>query len=105
MVDVPKLPQRDRLVLSQLSGVAGRYGNGADRDRPRDAAIAAVRAVTTDPRLLGIQAGVAMADSYGISGATVELLAAAGADMAVAAEHGAEVRARLEAQGTRYDRD
>ncbi|OKI47243.1 hypothetical protein [Micromonospora sp. CB01531] len=103
MVHVPSLPAADRLVLAELSGVAGRYGNGTDRDRPRDEAIAAVHKVTTDPRLLGVQAGVAMADPHGISGPTVELLEAAGADMTVAAEHAAEVRERLEAQGTRYD--
>lgn len=84
--------------------VAGRYGNGTGRDAPRAEAIAAVREVTTDPRLLGIQAGVAMADPTGVSGPTVELLEAAGADMQVAAEHAAEVRERFEQQGIRYDR-
>lgn len=62
-------------------------------------------AVTTDSTLLGIQAGVAMADPVGISSPTVELLKAAGADMHVAEQHAAEVRARLESQGTRYDLD
>lgn len=94
MVHVPSLPQRDRLILAELSGVAGRYGTGHDR-APRAEAIAAVHQVTTDPQLLGIQAGVAMADPHQISGRTVELLQAAGADMQVAAEHAAEVRARL----------
>lgn len=102
MVHIPSLPARDRLVLAGLSGVAGRYGIGSDRDAPRDQAVAAVHEVTTDARLLGIQAGGAMADPRGISGPIVELLEAAGADMAVAAEHAAEVRARLERQGTRY---
>lgn len=105
VVQVPRLPQRQRIVLAELSGVAGRYGNGSDRDRPRDEAVAAVRAVTTDPVLLGIQAGVALADPHGISGPTVELLKAAGADMQVAAEHAAEVRARLERQGARYENE
>jgi hypothetical protein len=104
VVHVPSLPQPQRIVLAELSGVAGRYGNGSDRDRPRDEALAAVRSVTTDARLLGIQAGVAMADPHGISGPTVELLKAAGADMQVAVEHAAEVRARMESQGTRYDK-
>ncbi|OKI52845.1 hypothetical protein [Micromonospora sp. CB01531] len=103
MVQVSKLPQRQRLVLAELSGVAGRYGNGVDRDAPREVAIASVRRVTSDPQLLGIQAGVALADPQGISGPTVELLRAAGADMAVAEAHAAEVRARLESQGIRYD--
>jgi hypothetical protein len=103
VVHVPSLPQPQRIVRAELPGVAGRYGNGSDRDRPRDEALAAVRAVTTDARLLGIQAGVAMDDPHGISGPTVELLKAAGADMQVAAEHAAEVRARLESQGARYD--
>ncbi|WP_319460099.1 hypothetical protein [Micromonospora sp. RTP1Z1] len=105
MVQVSKLPQAQRLVLAELSGVARRYGNGTDRDAPRDQAVAAVCDVTTDPELLGIQAGVAMADPHGISGPTVELLRAAGADMDVAAQHAAEVRARLESQGTRYDHE
>ncbi|MGS2619959.1 hypothetical protein ACVCAH_36620 [Micromonospora sp. LZ34] len=103
MVNVSKLSQRRRILLAELSGVAGRYGTGADRDAPRTEAIAAVRAVTTDRQLLGIQAGVALADPHGISGPTVELLEAAGADMQVAKEHAAEVRARLERQGSRYD--
>ncbi|AYF30598.1 hypothetical protein CSH63_33190 [Micromonospora tulbaghiae] len=96
---VPSLSQRERLILAELSGVAGRYGTGVDRDRPRDEAIAAIRAVTTDARLLGIQAGVALADPQGISAETVRLLKAAGADMAVAAGHAVEVRERL---GVRY---
>ncbi|QLQ38005.1 hypothetical protein [Micromonospora robiginosa] len=103
MVHVPSLPARDRLVLAELSGVAGRYGHGSDREKPRDEAVTAVRAVTTDPTLLGVQAGVAMADPQGISGPTVDLLREAGADMETAAAHAAEVRARMEAQGTRYD--
>ena len=105
MVHVPSLPAADRLVLAELSGVAGRYGTGTDRDKPRQEAIAAVRAVTTVPRLLGIEAGIAMADPHGISGRTVELLEMAGADMTVAVEHAANVRARLESRGIRYDRD
>ncbi|MBM0275084.1 hypothetical protein [Micromonospora tarensis] len=104
MVHVPSLPASDRLVLAGLSGVAGRYGTGSDRNAPRDQAVAAVRKVSTDPRLLGIQAGVALADPQGISGPTVELLQAAGADMEVAAQHAAEVRARFEQAGIRYDR-
>lgn len=96
MVHVPSLPQRQRIKLAELPGVAGRYGIGAGRDRPQEEAIAAVRAVTTDPQLLGIQAGVALADRHGISEPVVRLLEAAGADMAVAEQHAAEVRARLE---------
>ncbi len=95
MVHVPGLPQWQRLLLAELSGVAGRYGIGADRDAPREDAIAAVHAVTTDPRLLGIQAGAALADPHGISGPAVELLRAAGADMELAEQHAAEVRQRL----------
>jgi hypothetical protein len=103
MVQVSRLPARERLVLAELSGVAGRYGTGADRDAPRDQAVAAVREVTTDPRLLGIQAGVAMADPHQTSGPVVELLRDAGADMGLAEQHAAEVRARLEGMGIRYD--
>ncbi|WP_422734982.1 hypothetical protein ACN26Y_28740 [Micromonospora sp. WMMD558] len=96
MVHVPSLPQWRRIKLAELSGVAGRYGIGASRDRPQEEAIAAVRAVTTDPQLLGIQAGVALSDPHGISGPIVRLLEASGADMTVAELHAAEVRARLE---------
>ena len=105
MVYVPSLPQRDRLILAELSGVAGRYGTGtgADEEAPRDAAIAAVRDVTTDGWLLGIAAGVAMADPHGMSLRTVELLDAAGADTAVAHHHAGEVRERFKRAGIRYE--
>jgi hypothetical protein len=102
VVHIPSLPQRDRLVLAELSGTAVRYGTGHARDTPRDEAIAAVHAVSTDPRLLGITAGSAMADPRRISDPVVELLRAAGADMDVAAEHAAEVRERLRATGVQY---
>lgn len=105
MVRVPGLPQRERLKLADLSGLAKRYGIGDLAAAPRDEAVAELHAVTTDPQLLGIAAGVAMADPNGISGPMVELLRAAGADMAVAEEHATEVRERLESQGIRYDRD
>ncbi|MFG2059656.1 hypothetical protein ACGFI9_37160 [Micromonospora sp. NPDC048930] len=103
MANVPGLPRWQRIVLAELSGVAGRYGIGTDRDKPREEAIAAVRAVTTEPELLGIEAGTAMADPRGLGGPTVELLRAAGADMEVAVEHAALVRERQERIGIRYD--
>lgn len=53
MVDVLSLPQSQRLLLAELSGVARRYGTDGMRDAPRDVAVAAVRAVTDDPVLLG----------------------------------------------------
>ncbi|WP_018214730.1 hypothetical protein [Salinispora vitiensis] len=99
MVDVPSLPQPQRLVLAELSGTARRYGTDGMRDAPREVAVAAVRAVTEDPVLLGIQAGVALVDPHGINGPIVELLQAAGADMAVAREHAVEVRQRLDRSG------
>lgn len=102
VVQVPKLAQQQRIALAELSGVAGRYSIGSDREEPRDEALAAIHQVTTDPCLLGIQCGVAMADPQGISGPVVELLRAAGADMQTAEQHAAEVRARMESQGTRY---
>ncbi|MEU7171908.1 MULTISPECIES: hypothetical protein [Micromonospora] len=102
MVQVTALSQRERLILAELSGVAGRYSTGVDRDRSQDEAIAAIRAVTTDARLLGIQAGVALADPCQMSGKTVRLLKAAGADMAVAAGHAMDVRERMRRQGARY---
>lgn len=70
------------------------WPTGSGRDAPRDNAVAAVREVTTDAWLLGTQVGVAMADPQGISGGTVELLEAPSADMQVAEEHAAQVRAR-----------
>lgn len=95
MVNVPSLPQPQRLILAELSGVARRYGTDGMRNAPREVAVTAVRAVTTDPVLLGIQAGVALVDPHGINGPIVELLQAAGADMTVAEQHAAEVRERL----------
>ncbi|NIL56702.1 hypothetical protein [Salinispora arenicola] len=94
-MDVPSLPQSQRLVLAELSGVARRHGTGDRRDAPREAAVAAVRAVTDDPVLLGIQAGVALVDPHDINRPIVDLLEAAGANMAVAEQHAAEVRERL----------
>ncbi len=67
-MDVPSLPQPQRLILAELSGVARRYGTDGMRDAPRDVAIAAVQAVTEDPVLLGVQAGVALVDPHGING-------------------------------------
>ncbi|MDM4721440.1 hypothetical protein QTQ03_18210 [Micromonospora sp. WMMA1363] len=95
MVHVPSLPQSQRLVLAVLSGTAARYGIGDRRDVPREVAVAAVHSVTTDPVLLGIQAGVALVDPHGINGQIVELLRAAGADMTVAQQHAVEVSERL----------
>lgn len=101
-MDVARLKRAQRLTLASLSGVAARYGAGEERDAPRAQAIAAVHAVTRDPVLLGIQAGAAAADPQGMSGPIVDLLHAAGADMAIAAEHEATIRARLTAMGIRY---
>lgn len=95
MVDVANLPAKDRLVLAELLGVARRYGTGSERDAPRDVAAARVRQVSADPGLLGIAAGVAMADPHGVEGPTLELLTAAGADLAVAEQHAEHVRTRL----------
>ncbi|WP_018807743.1 hypothetical protein [Salinispora arenicola] len=99
MVYVPSLPQPQRLLLAELAGTANRYSIGEGRGLPREVAVAAVRAVTDDPVLLGIQAGVALADPYGVSQPMVELLQAAGADMTIAQQHATEVRERLERIG------
>lgn len=96
---MPSLPQPQRLLLAELAGTANRYSIGEGRGLPQEVAVAAVRAVTDDPVLLGIQAGVALADPYGVSQPTVELLQAAGADMTIAAQHATEVRERLERIG------
>ena len=76
-----------------------RYGNGTMRHADRAEALAAVLEVTSDPRLLGIEAGHAAVDPHGIQGAVVELLRAAGADMATAAMAEKELRARLGQRG------
>ncbi|SBT65812.1 hypothetical protein GA0070622_2825 [Micromonospora sediminicola] len=95
MVHVPSLPETDRVVLAEVLGVAGRYGTGRDRDASRREALSQVRAVCVDPWLLGVAAGtVAVGIPSGCAEPTVELLRNAGADMGVAADHEAEVRAR-----------
>ncbi|WP_018217114.1 hypothetical protein [Salinispora vitiensis] len=99
MVYMPSLPQPQRLLLAELAGTANRYSIGEGRGLPQEVAVAAVRAITDDPVLLGIQAGVALADPYGVSQPTVELLQAAGADMTIAQQHATEVRERLERIG------
>lgn len=93
-VRVSRLPRPDRLLLAELSGVAGRYGHGTMRDTPRAEAVAALRSVSTDPRLLGIACGHAMVDPHGVQAAMVDLLRQAGADPAVAELAAAELRTR-----------
>jgi hypothetical protein len=101
-VRVGRLSAAERLTLASLSGVSARYGWGTQRDAPRDEAVAAVREVTTDSRLLGIVAGQAAVDPYGTRRAEVELLLAAGADPDVAAAAEAELRTRLDRRQTRH---
>ncbi|MFI6333210.1 hypothetical protein ACIBBG_33680 [Micromonospora chersina] len=97
-----KLPASDRISQAEFSGVAGRYRTEADRYKPCDVAVAAVRAVITSGPA-GFQVGVAPADPHGITTSTVELLEATGADIMVAEQHAAETRFRFGRTGVRFD--
>lgn len=96
------LPRSDRMTLAALGGTAARYSVGNRGDTPRDEAVAAVHEITTDPRLLGIQAGLCAADPTGTTGPVVRLLVDAGADLAVATEWEQATRARLRGLGITY---
>jgi hypothetical protein len=102
VVDTGRRSAADRLALAELQGIARRRTTGRDRDRPRAEALAELHAVTTDPRLLGVAAGMVAADPSGTGGAVAELLLAAGGDRDVAGEHARQTRARLEATGIQY---
>lgn len=69
--------------VAYLTGVADRYAIGADRDRPRDEAIAALHEITRDPVVLGHAMGGFLHRAATESGgwtAAAELLRQAGAD-------------------------
>jgi hypothetical protein len=102
VVDTGRLPAAERLALAELQGIARRRTTGRDSDRPREEAVAELHAVTTDPRLLGIAAGMVAAEPSGTGGPVAELLLDAGGDRDVASEHARQTRARLEATGIQY---
>jgi len=88
---------RDQMALSQLSGAAQRLTIGVDKETPRQWAVAALHAISSDPAVLGAALGDVLyrieTESPGYE-VTAELLRAAGADEAEAA-------ARLEWQRSR----
>jgi hypothetical protein len=91
--DPSRLGDRDRIALARVGAVAARYGHGNAADAPRAEALAALREICTDPVVLGIAAGAHLVDPYGYKHRAVDLLREVGADMTVAQEHAAELRA------------
>ncbi len=101
-MDVPSLPQRQRLLLAELSGVARRYGVGDRLDVPRTQR-SPWFAQSPPTRCCWVsKPGLPWQTHTGASGPTAELLQAAGADMTIAREHAAELRARYESSGISY---
>lgn len=98
--EIRRLRERHGIVLARLEGTAGRYGYGRQRDAPRAEAIAELHEISMDPLVLGMAAGPDLASSHEYRRAGAEVLAAAGADMEVAAVCAAEIRARFDK--TRY---
>jgi hypothetical protein len=105
MVATGRLPAAERIALAEVQGIARRYATGRDRDRGQADAVAELRAVTTDPRLLGIAAGIAAADPTGAGDLAAELLIAAGGNQTTAVEQTRKIRERMEAGGIRYPDD
>jgi len=96
MVDVGKLRQPDRIAIARLEGTAFRLTR---TPRPDDGEpLDEIHAISRDPFLLGIAAGV-LASHGEHDAAAVELLRQAGADMTVAAEQEREVREREARRG------
>lgn len=89
MVDVGRLPLAERIMLARLAGVAARHAGGRGDGDP----VAALHAISRDPRLLGITAGqYAACEGDPQAPAAADLLAAAGADPAVTAAQAVYVR-------------
>jgi hypothetical protein len=107
MVYLPGLPHDQALALARISGVAQRYSIGNRRNASRDDALTALGAVWRETRtpakvrafLLGIELGNARVDPLGINGPLIDLLVAADADEATAAEHEAYQRERAARRG------
>lgn len=97
VVDVARLPPEQRIALAKLSGTALRLAHGQHEPGEPDDPVAALRVISTDPVLLGLAAGALRL--YWYRADAVQLLRVAGADMQVAGEHAAEIRARLARHG------
>lgn len=98
--DPAQLRDRDRLALARVSGTAARYGYGNRKDAPRAEAVEALRAITTDPVVLGIAAASELYDPHGYGRRpAADLLREAGADWVVAEEHAAEMKAYFDRVG------
>ena len=92
----------ERILLARLDGTAGHH---AMNDSATDVAVAALRAITTDPNLLGHASGTALgawrADTVSAhwGRAKSRLLDAAGADPAVRDAVADQTRLRLTRMG------
>lgn len=104
----PDLPTgTDPLAPARLQGTVSRLAAGSDRDVPQDQAVAELRTITTDPRVLGhVLGGYVVRQERSESGTwarAVRLLRAAGADEAAAATVAVWQRERRERQGGLLD--
>lgn len=108
VVRPPDLPSSgDRLAAARVTGSVERLGIGKDKDVAEDQAVAELRAITTDPHVLGhVLGGYVVRQERSESGAwarAVRLLRAAGADEDTAATVAVWQRERRERQGGLLD--
>jgi hypothetical protein len=91
-----ELDSTQRMALAKVSGAGQLWAFGRLKNRPRDEAVAALRAITRDPVVFGIALGGALhqADAEPWGPALVDLFRAAGADEQVAAANLAWHRTR-----------
>jgi hypothetical protein len=98
MVDVSRLPAEQGIAVARLDGAAQRLARGRyDLGEPPGDPVSALRRISPDPTLLGLAAGRLSLQEW--QAAAVDLLRAAGADMGIAAEHAASIRARQARRG------
>jgi hypothetical protein len=97
-VDEVTLTAERRVALERIMGIGQQWTFGDCSDRPREEAIAALRAVTCDGVVLGVALGVALAafefDGWPLYCKLAELYRAAGADEHIAAVELAWQRSR-----------
>lgn len=79
----PDLPKGKRIKAAQLSGTMGAMP-GRFRNLSREEKLAEIRAVTSDPEILGHQLGLHLVDDGPFDVAAAEMLRELGADEAVA---------------------
>jgi hypothetical protein len=96
------MPARDRLTVAELAGTAHRFSTRRDATGSDTDAVTALRAISTDPTLLGVAAGSTAADPHGVADAAVRLLLAAGADPDIAGDVETTTRARMAAAGITF---